>query len=93
MEFCHEKDRIFAKDGAGKLIAEVTFPSANGIAEIDHTFVDGSLRGQGVAGQLLSEAVSQIRADGLKAKPTCTYAVKWFAEHPEQADLLTPTAP
>ena len=58
------------------------------VADIDHTFVDQSLRGQGVAGQLLDAAVRQIRMEGLRAKATCSYAAKWFKEHPDQSDLL-----
>lgn len=88
MEFQHEKGRVFALDPSGKLVAEITFPVSNGVANIDHTFVDGSLRGQGVAGQLVRAAAEQIRADGLKAQLTCSYAVRWFSEHPEQSDLL-----
>ncbi len=88
MEFQHEKERIYAQDASGKVIAEVTFPITDGTAVIDHTFVDGSLRGQGVAGKLLAAAAAQLREQGLKAKPTCSYAVKWFEEHPENADLL-----
>lgn len=88
MEFQHEKERIFAVSRDGALLAEVTFPITDGVAEINHTFVDGSLRGQGVAGQLLAAAVAQISAAGLKARPTCSYAVKWFSEHPEEAKAL-----
>lgn len=88
MEFQHERERIFALDGQGKLVAEVTFPVSEGVADIDHTFVDQSLRGQGVAGQLLDAAVRQIRMEGLRAKATCSYAAKWFKEHPDQSDLL-----
>ena len=47
MDFCKEPGRIFATDEMGKLLAEVTFPEQEGIAVINHTFVDGSLRGQG----------------------------------------------
>lgn len=88
MEFQHEKERIFAQDENGKLIAEVTFPTVDGVATIDHTFVDDSLRGQGVAGQLLQAATEQLRADGVQVRPTCSYAVKWFDGHPESGDLL-----
>ncbi|MEA4934623.1 MAG: GNAT family N-acetyltransferase [Lawsonibacter sp.] len=88
MEFKHEPDRIFAWNPEGKTIAEITFPISDGIATIDHTFVDASLRGQGVAAMLVSSAVEQIRSAGLKARPTCSYAVKWFSEHPEHSDLL-----
>ena len=58
------------------------------MANIDHTFVDGSLRGQGVAGQLVQGAADQIRGRGMKAVATCSYAVKWFDSHPDQRDLL-----
>ena len=88
MEFQHERERIFALDEQGKLVAEFTFPVSEGVADIDHTFVDQSLRGQGVAGQLLDAAVRQIRMEGLRAKATCSYAAKWFKEHPDQSDLL-----
>ena len=67
MEFQYEKERIFACDEAGKVIAEITFPVSQGVADINHTFVDGSLRGQGVAGRLTEAAVASIRAQGLRA--------------------------
>ena len=88
MEFQHERERIFALDEQGKLVAEVTFPVSEGVADIDHTFVEQSLRAQGVAGQLLDAAVRQIRMEGLRAKATCSYAAKWFKEHPDHSDLL-----
>ena len=87
MDFQKENGRIYAeRDGA--LIAEITFPEEDGVAVIDHTFVDGSLRGQGVAGQLVRAAADQIRDQGKKARAVCTYARAWFDRHPEQADLL-----
>lgn len=93
MKFQREQGRIFALDDSGKLIAEVTYPAVNGISDIEHTFVDDSLRGQGVAAQLMEAAAQEIRAAGLSAKLTCPYAVKWFALHPEHADLLWNDAP
>lgn len=88
MKLQYEKECIFAEDDAGNRIAEITFPVCDGVADITHTFVDKCLRGQGVAGQLVEAAAAQIRAAGLKIKPTCSYAERWFDEHPEQSDLL-----
>lgn len=77
--FIKEKERIYMNDENGKMVAEITFPEVkDGINEIDHTFVDSSLRGQGIAGKLVREAVDQIRENGNKPVPTCSYAVKWF---------------
>ena len=88
MEFTHTPGRIYACAPDGTLLAEITFPDAGGVAQIDHTFVAPALRGQSVAGQLMAAAVGQIRTRGLKAHPTCPYAVAWFSRHPEQTDLL-----
>ncbi len=83
MEFLTEKDRIYATDKSGKMIAEVTFPTKNGVSIIDHTFVDPSLRGQGVAGKLVELAAKTILDNGNKIAATCPYAVTWFERHPE----------
>lgn len=87
MEFQRETGRIYAEKD-GELIAEITFPEEDGVAVIDHTFVDDSLRGQGVAGQLVRAAVDQIRREHKQARAVCSYAKAWFERHPEEADLL-----
>ena len=69
------------EDEFGNMIAEVTFPEKTpGVFTIDHTFVDGSLRGQGIASKLVGAAVDEICARGGKVEATCPYAVKWLAE-------------
>ena len=92
MEFQYEKERIFACDEAGKVIAEITFPVSQGVADINHTFVDGTLRGQGVAGRLTEAAVASIRAQGLRLRTSCSYADKWLSEHPEHWELRAENA-
>lgn len=83
MEFITEKDKIYATDQSGRVLAEVTFPTKEGVSTIDHTFVDSSLRGQGVAGELVKLATDKILADGNKIAAACPYAVSWFKRHPE----------
>ena len=48
---------------------------------IYHTFVDESLRGQGVASKLVEEAVKEIKSKGGKIKATCSYAKAWLEKH------------
>ena len=84
MEFQRETGRIYAERD-GQLIAEITFPEEDGVAVIDHTFVDPSLRGQGMADKLVRAALEQIRKNGGTPAATCTYAVSWLEKHPEQA--------
>lgn len=89
MDFIVEKNRVYAKNDKGDVIAEVDFPeNIDGVLDINHTFVDDSLRGQGVAGKLLEKAVQEIRKQGKKAAASCSYAKVWFEKHPENQDLL-----
>ena len=86
MKLTHETTRIYAQNEDGKLVAEITFPmTAPGVYTIDHTFVDPSLRGQGMADKLVRAALEQIRKNGGTPAATCTYAVSWLEKHPEQA--------
>ncbi len=80
MEF--EANRILQRDETGKIVAEITFPETSpGVFVIDHTFVDGSLRGQGVASKLVQAAVDEIKKRGGRVEATCSYAKKWLEEH------------
>jgi predicted GNAT family acetyltransferase len=88
MDFISETNRIYLNDTSGNLIAEVTFPEvADKVVNINHTFVDDSLRGQGVAGQLIEAVVKKLKDENKKAYATCSYAAKWFEKHPEYDDL------
>ena len=73
--FIHEESRIYMEDEAGRMIAETTFPeTSEGVFTINHTFVDDSLRGQGIASKLVEAAIEDITARGGKVKATCSYA-------------------
>lgn len=85
MQFIKEKERIFFKDKYGKLLAEITFPEKEeGVFCIDHTFVDPSQEGKGIAGELMKEAVSRIKECGGKVEATCSYAQHWIKKHPDE---------
>ncbi len=89
MDFTHSSNQIALYDEEGRLTAEVTFPDVDtDTVNIDHTFVDDSLRGQGVAGQLMKAAAEQLRSQNRKAVLTCSYAVNWFGKHPEYEDVV-----
>ncbi|MDR1573233.1 MAG: N-acetyltransferase [Clostridiales Family XIII bacterium] len=89
MEYIYEADRIFALNEKNETIAQVDFPAegADGVA-ITRTFVDGSLRGQGVAAELVERVYDDMKGKRKTIRPVCSYAVKWFAEHPEKSDVL-----
>ena len=81
-----EENRLYAEDVDGALLAETTFPPAGeGVVDVDHTYVDESLRGQGIAGQMMETVVGILRQRGLKALASCPYAAAWMERHPEYA--------
>lgn len=89
MEFTHNENQVALYSDSGVLIAEITFPYIDEeTVDINHTFVDDSLRGQGIAGKLMKELVKELQSRNLKAVPTCSYAVNWFEKHPEYSHLV-----
>ena len=94
MDFIYESNRIYKADDTNKVIAEVTFPKISDIGvsdatvNLNHTFVDKSLRGQGIAGKLMEALATRLRKENKKAILTCPYAIDWFEKHTEYSDIL-----
>ena len=94
MEFRTYKNRIVLVDDEEQALAEIDFPAMEeepGTVEITHTYVDESLRGRGLAGKLMTRLITYLERNQLKAYPSCSYAVDWFAKHSEAAHLLSPS--
>lgn len=94
MEFRTYKNRIVLVDDEEQALAEIDFPAMEeepGTVEITHTYVDESLRGRGLAGKLMARLITYLERNQLKAYPSCSYAVDWFAKHSEAAHLLSPS--
>ncbi len=57
----------------------VTFP---------HTVVFDEFEGQGLASQLVTGALDDVRAQGKKVIATCPYVKRFIEKHTKYADLL-----
>jgi predicted GNAT family acetyltransferase len=89
MNYIYEKNKIYVNNEDGKMIVNATFPFIKeGVVVVDHTFVDPSLRGQGVASQLMHEVYNYAKQQNYKVVATCPYAVVWFKKHTECQDIL-----
>ncbi len=85
MQWYREPGRVYIKDNNDIVIAKITYEQADdGSMCIDHTFVDPSLRGQGIASELVKEAVKEILAGGHEVTATCPYAARWLTENADQ---------
>ena len=74
----------------GRRVAEQTYtlrPGANA-ASIDHTEVDDSLRGQGIARKLTEATVAWARQAGRKLIPLCPFAKAIIERDPSLQDVV-----
>ena len=55
---------------------------------ITHTETPRSLRGRGVASELIKGSLDLIRADGRKVIAGCGFVVDYLYKHPEYSDLM-----
>lgn len=88
VQFLKGENRYYLEDSNNKLIAEITFTSPNDdFFIIDHTFVDDSLRGKGIAQALVKEVVTRARKEQKKILPLCPFAKLEFEKKAEYADV------
>lgn len=80
MEFTRTSNGFVLYNENDEVIAEITYAQTENphVVEADHTFVDNSLRGQGIAERLLDTLVEAMETEGKKIKPVCPYVVRQF---------------
>jgi predicted GNAT family acetyltransferase len=80
----------FYIDDEGGRLAELTFSAApdGQLVILEHTEVDESLRGQGIARKLVETAVTWAREQQIKLVPVCPFAKAVFDREPAFRDVL-----
>ncbi|HZP75185.1 MAG TPA: GNAT family N-acetyltransferase [Pseudolabrys sp.] len=73
---------------AGGAVVFANYKLDEGVVTFLHTETPPSLRGRGIASQLLKGALELARAQGFKVVPRCSFVRAYLAQHPEFADLL-----
>lgn len=64
------------------------YEDVDGKRAFTHTLVPPELRGRGIAEQLVRAGLADVRAEGLKVIPACSYVDVFIKRHHEYADLL-----
>ena len=81
MEFITESNRIICLDN-GQQVGEATFPETSaGVFDINHTFVDPSMQGKGIAAELVRRAIEEIGSRGGKLIASCSYAQRYIEKN------------
>lgn len=84
MELTYNENQVTLTNEDDQVFAEVAFPDVDeDTVNINHIFVDASLRGQGIAGKLLEATAKYLGKQDKNVILSCSYAIKWFEKHPE----------
>ena len=75
---------VFVIEEGEVRVAEMAVGISGKNLTVYHTEVADKLKGQGVAGQLLTAMVAYARANTLKVIALCPYVSEQFKRHPEE---------
>ena len=77
-----EENRIYLPDEKWNILAEIDFEKVDEKTyNISHTFVDDSLRGQGIGSELVEKAITYLTAKWYKVTATCSYSKDWLEKN------------
>lgn len=74
-------------------LAFAAYHRRDGALVFTHTEVPARLEGQGVGSRLIKGALADVRRQGLKAVPLCSFVATYIDRHPGEQDLLASEAP
>jgi predicted GNAT family acetyltransferase len=77
--------RVEGREGSGELTYSRVSPTK---IIADHTGVDDSLRGTGVASALVERLVADARSRGITIVPQCSYVLAQFRRNPDWSDVM-----
>ena len=69
------------------VLALCEYQRSGNVVAFTHTEVPDALQGRGIAAALVKAALAWCRAEGLQAKPLCSYVDLYMKRHPETQDL------
>ena len=81
--------RFEARVGGGTV--ELDYDRGPDSLEFHHTGTSPSLRGRGLAGEVVEHGLSWAATQGLRVIPSCSYTAQWLQRHPRWQRLLAPT--
>ncbi len=90
MEMRHGENRFYIFDSdTHQEIGEIVYSTVkDNIISIDHTRVDETFQGHGLAGKLMNAMLDYADLNNLKIVPVCEYAKATFKKRPEVRFLL-----
>jgi len=63
-------------------------PAGTGVLAITAVIVDATVRGRGLATDLIAHVLDELREAGTKVIPQCAEVERFIGNHPDYADLV-----
>ncbi|WP_030164522.1 GNAT family N-acetyltransferase [Spirillospora albida] len=76
----------------GDLAGFADYESRPGRVVFTHTEINSKLEGRGLGGRLVQGALDDVRGQGLRAVPACSFVKRWIDQHPDYQDLVQSSA-
>lgn len=83
-----EKRFEYDIEGHTAIIEYIT--NKNGLIFLTHTEVPKALRGQGIAFEMISSALTEVKNRNLKLVPLCPTVAEYLRRYPNLKDMLAP---
>ena len=77
----------FRNEDDGTVNAEITWTQMADVMVVEHTFVNETMRNQGLAKELVDRAVEYARENEYKIEPVCSYVATVFERYDEYEDV------
>ena len=88
MEVIHdiEKQKFFVV--IDDLESHLEYVKVENVLNLNYTYVPSELRGKGIAGKIVKEALTYGKDNKLKIIPSCSYVADYIRRHKEYQPLL-----
>ncbi len=89
MEIKQGTNKFYVGNSENDFEAEITYQDLDGkTLVVDHTFVDPSLRGQGIARKLVDVVIEKARSEEKVIDPVCPYVKDVMTKDESTHDIL-----
>jgi uncharacterized protein len=72
----------------GRSVGFLDYLETGDVVVLPHTEIDPSYEGRGLGGELVRKALDDLRHQGRKVRPACSFVQHFVTRHPEYADLV-----
>jgi len=73
----------------GGHIAFVTYRRGDAVIALNHAEVPRELEGRGIGSKLVRATLDQVRSEGLKVIPRCSFVAAFISRNAEYQDMLS----